>query len=390
MVFRRRFAARGFGPTLYSHWTGPWVIVLIGCGVVGRALLLALSALGCFDFILVDPKRYSAAHVAAGQCREQEAGKYKVQVLARVARRHGCGATSIAGDIAQLGEGIFGPGVLLVTALDSLPAQLAANQLARRMRLPLVRLNTAPTVDLMSVRVYATHRADGVCVACGLARDTVRRKTQPGRAAPVSTYGCGPGSSGLLAQMAARLGRSVIQALADSRSAAAPWWNSELQLSLRKNATVVSRLTQRNSCTTCHAPPWENLIYCSPSAESATLRQLIRAAVGHREAWARVRFCHALARRAYCPQCGHRARIRTWVAAYRQTIDACPNCGFDLVSSAVASEFSNWSLASLRDLTIRELRLAPGGIVSVRAGDRECSFVLGALRDGYYGLGNGL
>jgi len=281
MVFRRRFAARGLGPTLYSHWTGPWVIVLIGCGVVGRALLLALSALGCFDFILVDPKRYSAAHVAAGQCREQDVGQYKTEVLARVARQHGCCATSVARDIAQLGEGIFGPGVLLATALDSLPAQLAANQLARRMRLPLIRLNTAPTVDLMSVRVYATHRADGVCVACGLPRDT-RRKTRPGHAAPVSTYGCGPGSSGLLARMVACLGRSAIQALADSRSAAAPWWNSELQLSLRKNAPVVSRLPHRNSCPTCHVPPWENLVYCSPSAESATLRQLIRAAVGHR------------------------------------------------------------------------------------------------------------
>jgi len=46
-------------------------------------------------------------------------------------------------------------------------------------------------------------------------------------------------------------------------------------------------------------------------------------------------------------------------------------------------------LASLRDLTIRELGLAPGGIVSVRAFDREYSFVFGALRDGSHGMENG-
>lgn len=381
LLVRRPFARRTAVQLPHcKRWSAPWTIVLIGCGVVGRSLLLTLSTLGWFHFILVDPKRYTLTHVLTAQCTPQEVGNYKVAALARLARANGCSATPLALDIAMIGEGLFGQRSLLISAVDSLSAQLAANRIARRMRLPLVRLNTAPSVDLLAVRVYATHRADGVCVACGLSQDRIREVSSPRRSIPTSTYGCGPGSSALLAHMTALVGRDIVQALGDSRSSSSFWWNREFQLSLHARPTVVSRLTRRASCECCKLPPWENLIACGENAETGSLRQLVRAAVGAREARARIRFCHRLTRRAHCPQCGFVLRAPNWLAAYSHVSGVCPNCRYDLIASGARADFSVRALGPLLDRPVRELGLPPGGIVSVRAKDRAFSFVIGGLR----------
>ncbi len=371
-----------------GHWQVPWTIALVGCGVVGRAMLLALTTLGRFDFILVDVKRYTIHHVSTKQCAVRERGRYKAEVLAELARRRGSRAIAFPGDITVLGDGVFGNRTLVVAALDSIPALLATNQLARRMRLPLLRLNTAPSVGIASAWLYATHRPHGACVACGMTEAALEKLKDVPSTTTASTYGCGPGTSMLLAEMAAQLGRHMMQSLLTLNPRANSYWDCEYQVSLPAGNRLVSTVPHRPGCSFCRLIPWENPIFCSSQASSGTLRQVIRAAVGSRERRARIRFCHRLARQAHCVQCQHKSELLKWLPAYTSLVGICDRCGGPLVADSPVIEAPVRSLGSMLDLPLQTLSLPRGAVVSVQVKNRTHAFVFGAIQHSGYRLEN--
>jgi len=370
VAWRRNLAGQG-------PWTSPWVIVLVGCGVVGRAFVLTLTALGRFEFVLVDPKGYGAPHAAMGQCSPAEIGCQKVEAVADLVRQRGSRVTPLPHDISTLGDGVFGRRVLLVTALDSLPAQLAANQIARRTRAPTLRLNTAPSLGVASARLYATHRADGACVECGV---TPRQILGSLAAPPASTNRCGPETSVLLARMAAYMGRFVVEGLSLPDVEPALMWNREWQVSLDSTGELLTSMPRKRSCTTCRLPAWGQLTYDFAHAPHSTLGHVVNS-VSRAKRGVRVTFCHRFVSRVACPVCGTAHDFRGWHAAYQRYVATCATCGHGLepVKSADRFTLRQLKVMGLWYRPLANLRLPRGAIINVSTRTARKSFVIEPL-----------
>jgi tRNA A37 threonylcarbamoyladenosine dehydratase len=71
-------------------------VVLVGAGAVGRPLLRGLAQLGLRRAVIVDPKRYRERSIHS-QCRPEEVGRLKAEVVAEELTALGVGLSPCRG-----------------------------------------------------------------------------------------------------------------------------------------------------------------------------------------------------------------------------------------------------------------------------------------------------
>jgi hypothetical protein len=141
------------------------VVFLVGCGAIGSLLADFLASLGLRRFFLIDPKSYNADTSPLTQCRPEDAGRSKVEVVARSLRERGARVTPFRCPVELLEPGWLGPESVLCVSCDRRSAEITCNRLAGLARRPLYKINLEPSYLLGSFRFFDLSRTP--IVACG-------------------------------------------------------------------------------------------------------------------------------------------------------------------------------------------------------------------------------
>lgn len=353
-------------------------VVLVGAGAVGRPLVRGLAQLGLRRAVIVDPKRYRDQSIHS-QCRPEEVGRLKAEVVAEELGALGVSAVALARDVEHVPPGYFDQ-ALVIVSVDNRRAEILTNRHAGRMRCPLLKANIEPLYLTASLRFYDFRACPtDVCLECQMTDAHYAAQHHPlscdgeGIGRPTAS----PRSLCELAANAAALAAAQIIGSPDYWAKA--WRNRQWQANLLGGQSQLSELPPGPQCRWNHSAAWRNLTRVNRPLDQLTLRQLI-ADAGLPVDRALVKFSCQAATRVRCAACGAGRETLQMIGRLDEELGRC-DCG----GAQVASPFhcsDHLAAADLRpwlDWPLSECGVEPLSVIAVADQDREQSFLLAPL-----------
>lgn len=350
-------------------------VVLVGAGAVGRPLIRGLAQLGLRRAVIVDPKRYREQSIHS-QCRPEEVGQLKAEVVAEELAALGVQAVALPRDVEQVPPGYFANSLVIVS-VDNRRAEILTNRQAGRMRRPLLKANIEPLFLTASLRFYDFSQAQAdVCLECQMSDAHYADQHHP-----LSCDGEGAGrptaSPRPLCEMAASAGALVAaQILGSPHYWAKAWRNRQWQTNLLGGQTQMSELPAKPNCRWDHSDCWNNLTRLDRPLDQLTLAELIFAA-GMAVERASIKLSTQATMRVRCSGCGTSQGRLHAINRLDDELGRC-DCGgalratpfycFDHIAAADLAPWLDWPLS--------QCGVEPLSVVSVADDNRESSFLL--------------
>jgi hypothetical protein len=360
-------------------------VLAAGYGSIARPMAGRLAEFGVPRFTLVDPKEYHDRSVAS-QCEPDEVGRPKAEVGAERLAALGVGAEAVVGDLAACPDGVVTDRTVVVASVDNRRGDIIANQLAARMRVPLVKANIEPRYDMVAVRCYDFRRKVRLCAECQFSDRAYQQQIHPNSCdAPAGRRTAAPR---WLSQAAGSAAALAVAQLADDETAAA-WYGHEWQLNVRTGKAQWTELTPSRTCRWDHRRHWPRLDRLPAGPEEISLAGLLRRAGTGGAAGVTLRFCQRLSTRACCDRCGRvRDHVR-WLPEGEQAVGTCP-CGGRLYGMPywTYTQIGAEALESVLDRPMVEWGVAPHAVIGMKWGRHRRSFVVGRPDRAGYSTGD--
>ena len=352
-------------------------VVLVGAGAVGRPLIRGLAQLGLRRAVIVDPKRYRERSVHS-QCRPEEVGRLKAEVVAEELLALGVQAVALPRDIEHVPPGYF-ENSLVIVSVDNRRAEILTNRQAGRMRRPLLKANIEPLFLTASLRFYDfSHAPTEVCLECQMSDAHYADQHHPlscdGEGAARPTASPRP-----LCELAANAGALIAaQILGSPHYWANNWRNRQWQANLLGGQSQVSGLPPKLNCRWDHSACWNNLIRFDRPLDQLTLAELIFA-TGMAVERAYIKLSTQATTRVRCNACGASQRLLRTICRLDDELGRC-DCGGALCATPfycfdhlAADDLAPWLDWPLSMCGVERL-----SVVSVADDNRESSFLLTA------------
>jgi hypothetical protein len=259
----------------------------------------------------------------------------------------------------------------VIATFDNRFADAFANEMAIAMNAVFITLNIEPLQSAIGVRSFDYRSAVSKCAACAF-RDSDQQqhsRSCESFAAERPTNGPRP-----LAAAAAVVGAWVACGVASGRDTV---FGKELLIHLDRQRLVVSDLPERQPCAADHHAGRPNLTYLRLGPADVTLSDLLPQ---HAPDDVQIQFCHEVATRARCVDCGRDADAVHWIAHATQAVGPCEACGGERTPIPFwsYSTVSARSLESVMNRPLSDWGVPPFAVLRMIGGDDDRALVLGA------------
>jgi len=372
--------ARFFGRNLHftpemRAWLATLRIYAVGYGSIARPACEALAEGGVRRFVLVDPKKYTERSVQS-QCDSEDVGRFKVEVGAERLAAHGAEVVALPADVGTVPDGWVDPSTVVLVSADNRRADLLANQLALRMRVPLVKANIEPRFDFVSVRTYNLRHHVEMCSECQMS-DAARSRQRHPRSCdgPEVRHTAAPRVLSRAAGLVAVLACMELGVPETAQS----WFGRQWQFMLEDRRPVSLELTPSAVCRCEHDSAWPNLEWLPQSPEEVTLGGLLRMADASDVA--ELRLCQQLTLEVCCDRCHGTEQTVRWLQHVSAPVGPC-QCGGRLmpVPFRTYREVPVERLHAIHDQPLAAWGILPHAVLQITSHECRRSFVVGTGR----------
>ena len=350
-------------------------LVFVGMGAVNRPLARQLAWLGMRRCLLIDPKRYKAQSVIS-QCEPDEVGEEKALVAARELEEMGVKAKALVKDVDVVPPGFLEENSLVVLAVDNRRADICANRLAARMRIPIIKVNVEPAYLTASIRCYdLRHSPPPVCVECQMSDRHYEDQLHP--LSCDGSEGERPtGSPRPLSQLAANAAALAIAQIVGSPSEwAGRWWGKQWQQNLLGGRGSFSELHPNPNCHWDHSLAFEPFVRLGEFGDTSLRNLAIDASFQQQEI--ECEFSARIGNRVVCDSCGTQKQGVWWVAELDKACARC-DCGGEqfAVPFFTHERMKAANLQEIWDRPLADWGVTPGSVLTYKSNAKQVSYVL--------------